>query len=118
MNGTIRRLIPILLVTLGLSACASVPILKPLDPALKTVVEEGCRRPFLLSKYRLVHALEMGLPNGKRETAIGIVVADPRTRRLQMALMTIEGFVLFAAESGETLVVNRAVPPFDSPGFS
>ncbi|MDP1992798.1 MAG: hypothetical protein Q8K00_17440, partial [Syntrophales bacterium] len=47
-----------------------------------------------------------------------IVVADPRTRRLQMALMTIEGFVLFAAESGETLVVNRAVPPFDSPGFS
>ncbi len=118
MNETIRRLIPILLVTLALSACASVPILKPLDPALKTAVEEGCRRPFLFSKYRLVHALETVLPDGKKETAIGIVVADPRTRRLQMALMTLEGFVLFAAESGETLVVNRAVPPFDSPGFS
>ena len=118
MNETIRRLIPILLVTLALSACASVPILKPLDPALKTAVEEGCRRPFLFSKYRLVHALETVLPDGKKETAIGIVVADPMTRRFQMALMTLEGFVLFAAESGETLVVNRAVPPFDSPGFS
>ena len=118
MNKTLRRLIPILLVTLALSACASVPILKPLDPAQKTAVEEGCRRPFLFSKYRLVHALETVLPDGKKETAIGIVVADPRARRLQMALMTLEGFVLFAAESGETLTVNRAVPPFDAPGFS
>jgi hypothetical protein len=118
MNETIRRLIPILLVTLALSACASVPILKPLDPTLKTAVEEGCRRPFLFSRYRLVHALDTVLPDGKKETAIGIVVADPRTRKLQMALMTLEGLVLFAAESGETLTVNRAVPPFDSPSFS
>jgi hypothetical protein len=118
MNETIRRIILILLVTLALSGCASIPILKPLDPVLKIAVEEGCRRPFLSSKYRLVHALEMVMPDGKKGTAIGIVVADPFTQRLQMALMTLEGFVLFTAESGETLTVHRAIPPFDSPGFS
>ena len=118
MNETIHRFIPILLVTLAVSACASLPPLKPLDPALKTAVQEGCRRPFLFSKYRLVHALDRALPDGKKGTAIGILVADPRTRRFQTALMTLEGLVLFAAESGETLVVNRAVPPFDSPEFA
>ena len=118
MKKTVRPLIPVLLTALVLSACASLPILKPVDPALKTAVEEGCRRPFLSSKYRLVHALETLMPDGKKGTAIGILVADPQTRRFQTALMTIEGFVLFAAESGETLIVSRAVPPFDSPAFA
>lgn len=118
MNETIRRFIPILLAAFALSACASLPPLKPLDPSLKTFVQEGCRRPFLFSKYRLVHALDTVLPDGKKATAIGILVADPRTRRFQTALMTLEGLVLFAAESGDTLVVSRAVPPFDSPEFA
>ena len=118
MKKTVRPLIPVLLTALVLSACASLPILKPVGPALKTAVEEGCRRPFLSSKYRLVHALETLMPDGKKGTAIGILVADPQTRRFQTALMTIEGFVLFAAESGETLIVSRAVPPFDSPAFA
>lgn len=118
MKKTVHALIPVLLAALVLSACASLPPLKPVDPALKTGVQEGCRRPFLISKYRLVHALDTIMPDGKRGTAIGIVAADPRTRRFQTALMTIEGLVLFAAESGETLVVDRAVPPFDSPAFA
>ena len=45
------------------------------------------------------------------------LVADPMTRRFRAALMTLEGFVLFDIESGETLAVHRAVPPFDSPGY-
>jgi hypothetical protein len=118
MNEILRRFMPILLVTFTLSGCASLPPLKPLDPGLKTDVEEGCRRPFLSSKYRLVHAIDTVLPDGKKETAIGIMVADPLTRQFQTALMTLEGFVLFAAESGESLIVNRAVPPFDSPVFA
>ncbi|MBA4421651.1 MAG: hypothetical protein C0390_00970 [Syntrophus sp. (in: bacteria)] len=118
MKTTVRRFIPVLLGALVLSACAALPPLTPLDPALKTQVQEGCGRPFLFSKYRLVHALDTVLPDGKKGTAIGIMVADPRTRRFQTALMTLEGLVLFAAESGETLVVSRAVPPFDSPAFA
>lgn len=118
MNVTLRRFIPILLVTFVLNGCATLPSLKPLDPSLKNSVEEGCRRPFLSSKYRLVHALDTVLPDGKKGSAIGIMVADPLSRQFQTALMTLEGFVLFAAEGGETLVVSRAVPPFDSPEFA
>jgi hypothetical protein len=118
MNEIIRRFIPIFLVTFVLNGCATLPSLKPLDPSLKNSVDEGCRRPFLSSKYRLVHAIDTVLLDGKKGTAIGIVVADPVTRRFQTVLMTLEGFVLFTAESGETLIVNRAVPPFDSPEFA
>ena len=118
MKTTARRIIPILLAAFALSACASLPPLKPLDPTLKTSVQEGCRRPFLFSKFRLVHALDTVLPDGKKGTAIGILVADPRTGRFQTALITLEGLVLFSAESGEALVVNRAVPPFDSSEFA
>lgn len=118
MKRAVCRLIQVLLAALSLGACASLPPLMPLAPALKTEVQEGCRRPFLFSKYRLVHALDTVMPDGKRGTAIGILIADPRTDRFQTALMTIEGLVLFAAESGETLVVDRTVPPFDSPAFA
>lgn len=118
MKATVLRLIPILLAAFALSACAGLPSLKPLDPALKTATLEGCRQPFLLAKTRLVHALEVVVSNGNVETAIGILVADPRTRRFSAALMTLEGLVLFAAESGETLTVSRAVPPFASPEFA
>jgi hypothetical protein len=58
------------------------------------------------------------MPDGAKGTAIGVLVADPRTRGFRTALMTIEGWVLFDAEAGETLTVHRAVPPFDAPAFA
>jgi hypothetical protein len=79
---------------------------------------EDCRRPFLPGKYRIVHALETVMPDGAKGTAIGVLVADPRTRSFRTVMMTIEGFVLFDAEAGETLIVHRAVPPFDAPAFA
>jgi hypothetical protein len=118
MNEILRPLMSILPVIFILNGCAALPSLKPLDPAMKKEVEEGCRRPFLSSRYRLVHSIDTVLPDGKKGMAIGIMVADPLTGQFQTALMTLEGFVLFAAESADTLVVNRAVPPFDSPEFA
>ena len=116
-----RRLIPIpvffaLLLLVG--GCTGLKPLTPLDPARKPAVLEDCRRPFLPGKYRLVHALETVMPDGAKGTAIGVLVADPRTRGFRTALMTIEGWVLFDAEAGETLIVHRAVPPFDTPAFA
>jgi hypothetical protein len=121
MNVMSRRLIPIpaffaLLLLFG--GCTGLKPLMLLDPARKSAVLEGCRRPFLPGEYRLVHALETVMPDGAKGTAVGVLVADPRTRSFRTALMTIEGFVLFDAEAGEALKVNRAVPPFDAPAFA
>ncbi len=118
MNVMPRRLFPLFLLLLTVGACAGLKPLTPLDPARKSAVLEGCRRPFLPGKYRLVHALETVMPDGAKGTAVGVLVADPRTRGFRTALMTIEGFVLFDAEAGETLTVHRAVPPFDAPAFA
>jgi hypothetical protein len=121
MNAMLRHLISIsavLALLLMAAGCAGLKPLAPLDPTRKTAVLEGCRRPFLHSKHRLVHALETVMPDGAKGTAVGVLVADPRTQGFRTALMTIEGFVLFDAEAGETLTVHRAVPPFDAPAFA
>jgi hypothetical protein len=118
MNAMPRPLFPLFLLLLTVGACTGLKPLTPLDPARKIAVLEGCRRPFLPGKYRLVHALETVMPDGSKGTAVGVLVADPRTLGFRTALMTIEGFVLFDAEAGETLTVHRAVPPFDAPAFA
>lgn len=118
MNAMPRPLFPLFLLLLTIGACTGLKPLTPLDPARKTAVLEGCRRPFLPGKYRLVHALETVMPDGAKGTAVGVLVADPRTLGFRTALMTIEGFVLFDAEAGEALTVHRAVPPFDAPAFA
>ena len=118
MNMMLCHLVPLLLLLLTVDACTGLKSLTPLDPARKTAVLEDCRRPFLPGSYRLVHALETVMPDGAKGTAIGILVADPRTRGFRTALMTFEGWVLFDAEAGETLTVHRAVPPFDAPAFA
>jgi len=112
------RLAPLLLLLLTMNGCSGMKPLIPLDPSRKTAVLENCRSPFLPRSYRLVHSLERVTPDGAKGTAIGILSADPRTRSFQTALMTIEGWVLFDAEVGETLTVHRAVPPFDAPAFA
>ena len=117
-NATLRLFVPILAAILTLGGCASLPSIKPLDPALKPAVLEQCRRPFLPAKYRLVHTLSAQLPDGGKATAIGALVADPRDRSFRSVLMTIEGWVLFDVESGAIPRVHRAVPPFDSPAFA
>jgi hypothetical protein len=118
MRMMIRPLVPFILLLLTVSACSELKPLVPLDPSRKNAVFENCLRPFLPGSYRLVHSLERITPDGPQGTAVGILSADPRTRGFQTALMTIEGWVLFDAEVGQTLTVHRAIPPFDSPAFA
>lgn len=118
MNAILCRLVPLLLTVLAAAACTAPHALRPLDPALISVVSAGCQRPFLKETQRLVHALEAELPDGKKGAGIGVLLADPRRRTFRSMLMTVEGWVLFDIEKSETLTVHRAVPPFDSHGFS
>jgi hypothetical protein len=117
-TATLRLLAPLFAAILALGGCAGLPPITPLDQALKPVVLEECRRPFLPAKYRLVHSLEALLPDGGTATAIGVLIADPQNGSFRSVLMTLEGWVLFDVESGATPRVHRAVAPFDSPAFA
>lgn len=118
MNAIRYRLVSVLLTVLAAGACAAPHALRPLDPGLMSAVGAGCQRPFLRVTHRLVHALEAELPDGRKEAGIGVLLADPRKRAFRTMLMTVEGWVLFDIEKGDTLTVRRAVPPFDSSGFA
>jgi hypothetical protein len=108
----------VLALILLVGGCAGLPPLKPLDPAMQPAVLDECRQPFLPAQYRLVHTLEALLPDGGKTTAIGVLVADPRSGSFRSVLMTLEGWVLFDIESGTIPRVHRAVPPFDAPAFA
>ena len=120
-RGVSLRIVPALLSLLLIhlvAGCAGVAPLKPLAEGLKPAILADCRQPFLSGKYRLVHSVSAELPGGGRTTALGVLVADPRTRSFRSVLMTLEGMVLFDGETGAVPTVHRAVSPFDAPAFA
>ena len=75
-----------------------------------------CAPLFPQGNYQFVHLIEFSMPGGNHGTAMGVTVTGGKG--IESALMTVEGFVLFAAGFTDTLTVHRAVPPFDKPGFA
>ncbi len=104
-----------LFVLLLLVSCAgntpSLPVLySPAD------MQQSCQPLFPRGSYQYVHLIEFTLPGGQHGNAMGVTVI--RGRAIDVTLMTVEGFVLFAGSFETTLTVSRAVPPFDKPGFA
>lgn len=107
-------LIPILF----LLSCQTLPVIHA-PSSLKDGKAFICPSPFLKGKYRLVHAIENRVSGQAQSSVIGITVADPVTRSLSCAIVTVEGMSLFEAESGPAIFkINRALPPFDSEAFA
>lgn len=79
---------------------------------------QHCEAVFPAGSWQLVHSLEFASDGGFAGTMIGITVVDPPD--LSCALVTVEGVTLFEAVvgPGEEVAVERAVPPFDRPGFA
>jgi hypothetical protein len=101
-----------------MTACSSLPEIKPPGPGLQPILLEWCQSIFPDAPHQFVHAIEARLPDDSRATAMGIVTLDPARGIIQCVIMTIEGFVLFDARYQQAVTVNRAVYPFDSPEFA
>ncbi|MFH1078730.1 MAG: hypothetical protein V1766_00470 [Pseudomonadota bacterium] len=99
------------------TSCSTLPAIKPLDPAGTPAVAERCRRPFLDAPYRLIHAIEVGVPERAMGTFLGVTLFDPLSGIVRSAFFTLDGFVLFDARYDKGVEVHRAVPPFDAPRF-
>ncbi|MBA4396872.1 MAG: hypothetical protein C0394_05760 [Syntrophus sp. (in: bacteria)] len=108
----------LILLTVLFTACSTLPAIRPLDAAGTQAAAQNCRRPFLDTPHRFVHAIEAGIPERAAGTVLGVTLFDPPSGIVRSAILTLEGFVLFDARYDNGLQVNRAVPPFDAPRFA
>jgi hypothetical protein len=87
-------------------------------PTLSQISNSSAECPSLFPKgnYQFVHLIEFSMPGGRHGSAMGVTIVRGNT--IESVLMTVEGFVLFAAKLTDKLTITRAVPPFDKPGFA
>ena len=113
------KALAVIIVALSLlTACSRLPVIIE-DPArLPKPSDPSCRSPFPRGQWQLQHAIEATARGRKMGKLIGAMVLNAQKRTIQCALMTIEGLVLFSARYDGQLTVERAVKPFDRPGFA
>lgn len=110
-----KKKMPLLLAALLLVSCGSMPKIIFNESGQNTA---ACPAPFIKEKYRFVHAIEASVAGEAGGAIIGVTIVDPALRLVSCAIMTVEGLVLFQAESGKSLRVIKAMHPFDSKEFA
>jgi hypothetical protein len=102
-------------ILLVLASCALRQPVITLSPLATPAQAEQCAAVYPHGKWQFVHLITFSMPGGRKGTAIGVSVIDKGS--IHAALMTVEGFTMFAASFDGRLKITRAVPPFDKPGF-
>jgi hypothetical protein len=99
-------------------ACSALPEVHPVDVTFGTQLARKCDNLFPNGKWQFVHSIETTMPGGQKGLVMGVTVISSRDKTVQCAILTIEGVVVFDARYDQRLVIQRAVPPFDSEGFA
>ena len=100
------------------SQCSSIPKIHEDQSLLNTIIFKKCHNAFLKNPETRIHSIQATMGNRKATPFIGITTANPETRKIHSALMSIEGLVLFEAVNDKKLTINRAVGPFNSKSFA
>ncbi|MCJ8501603.1 DUF3261 domain-containing protein [Desulfatitalea alkaliphila] len=108
-----------ILVMLLVVACAGPPrIALPPDDTNGDFAAD-CAAVFPQGNWQFAHAIQAHLPDGSRQTMIGITRISAAAQAFECAMLTLEGMVLFQARyDGTAIEVKKAVPPMDQPGFA
>ncbi len=115
LSGWLCPALYLLFLSLLLSCASNQHTLPEMTPTHTTTLK--CPALFPPGGCQAVHDIEFTMPGSRQGRAIGVtVVSEDGT--IESTLMTVEGFVLFAASLNDTLTIHRAVPPFDKPGFA
>jgi hypothetical protein len=112
-----KRLVLLSAILISAVGCAQLPRINP-EPAITRSTERDCSSLFPRGRWQLLHTIEAMVPGGKKHMLTGVSVLSSRNRSINWALMTTEGFVLFSGRYDGTLTIDRALPPFDRPGFA
>jgi hypothetical protein len=113
-----RRIIPLFVLIGLLVSCTRLPDVKPTIQVDVDLSLSDFDRVYPDGRWQLTHSIEATVPGGGKNGLIGVSVLSSKDRTIQCALLTIEGFVLFSGRYDKEIIVDRALPPFDRPGFS
>ncbi len=102
----------------SLTACARLPGINPDGVSSSHEAASVCSRIFPKGRWQLYHTIEATAPGNHKNTLSGVAVISSEQRSIQWALMTVEGFVLFSGRFNGRLIIDRAIAPFDRPGFA
>jgi hypothetical protein len=102
----------------AMTACARLPRIDPYLAGHSPAAAPACRDLFPNGRWQLFHSIEATLPGGDKQMLTGVSVLSSENRSIRWALMTVEGFTIFSGRWNGALTVDRAVPPFDRPGFA
>ncbi|HOO71281.1 MAG TPA: hypothetical protein PK926_05925 [Spirochaetota bacterium] len=95
-----------------------MPSIRDESPERRERILARCRETSISRSCRFVHSIEADLQGNRKGFVIGISVADPASRTLESAIMSLEGIVLFQARYARTVSVSRAIDLFSSPSFA
>jgi hypothetical protein len=85
------------------------------DPAQ---ILQKCRSVFPDGDRRFVHSIKAELTGVNHAFMLGITQISTQNQTIWAVMMTFEGMVLFDAIYDDSMVINRAIPPFDSEFFA
>jgi hypothetical protein len=108
----------LLCASLFITSCASLPEIHLADGPVALEVQAGCGAVFPDGNWQFVHSIEAEFPGGRKGFVMGAVVISSNPQKIECAIMSMEGFVLFDARQDQGLVINRAVHPFDKEEFA
>lgn len=85
---------------------------------MSTVNQDRCLLPFPDIPRRYIHAIEAVLPTSVHLTVMGVTIINPAAESIRVAVMTLEGLVLFDVSTvASQTTIHRALPPFDGQEF-
>ncbi len=113
-----KRLLLLMALLVSATGCAQLPKIHPDSDLHPAPARCDCQAPFPLGRWQLYHIIEARVPGGQKNTLAGVSVFSSRERSVRWALMTVEGFVLFSGRYDGILSIDRAIAPFDRPGFA
>lgn len=101
-----------------ITACSSLPKIDSAGGSALSDPLRECRQLFPEGRWQFLHTIEATMPGGEKGMLMGVTIISSQAKTVQSVIMTIEGLVLFDARYDQRLVINRAVPPFDSQNFA
>lgn len=97
-----------------ITACGRLPLIDSAPPGQAAAAAALCQTPYVPAPWRFVHAISADIPGRRMGRLIGVSVVDPGRRTAEVALMTVEGLVVFAARWDGQVSATRALAPFEN----